>query len=1073
MSGVWVLVLCCVLTVVAPAQTTHALISGRVVDVQTGLGIGGAQVTYSAAATNASATAHSDDSGYYVLPLLAPGFCRVRVAADGYQPQELYALELPVAGRLDLDFRLRLLADVWQAGEHRSVFFPNSEAVLTFFGPDVDTSRYGSFDANRGRKGSLEPTVSHVIDPFQVSYLPLAGRDVYTMLLTLPGVTADTTTSRGLGLSVNGQRPSASNFLLDGLENNNYLITGPLTAIAPEAIQEYRVSTNNFSAEYGRTSGFLANAVTRAGGTQWHGLAYFYLKNDVLNANGFQDNRNGQPRRPLKENYMGFQAGGPVPSLPLFTSTAFERLRSRSFGEPTDWLLPSTRFSLFTTPDSVAARLLDRFSPPPATDGNLPYATLRLVPPLSLDRTLVLQRFDYQPEGSRHRLMARLAAATLSRPDFIWTPYHDFVSGLSQDSVSLAFTLTSYLSPRWASETRAGLNWDDLHWDRPHPEIPTLASRDGAVLPGSPAFYAYRNRTRGAEFVENLTWSRGRHVFKTGFGVLLRGLDGYLTAGRDGLYEFGDIIEFALDSPGFFSASVARASLPDLQRPEFPREYEYRQYYLFAQDAFRPTRRLSLSYGLRYEFFGAPRNTGSVKDAIVNLGTGATFAERIGSAGLTFDGSGAQRLYDTDANNWAGRFGFSYDLSGNARTVLRGSYGIFYDRPFDNLWQNVQSNSLTLASFSLPLSSRDYLKPIPEALAEFRGRAFSADSPALTLVQPGFRDAYVHSYFLGIQQQVTEDWAVEVNGLGSLGRKLITTDWVNRSFSFPPSTSNPDGRLNPALPPIFYRANQGSSNYHAMSALVRYRARWSQLQLAYTWSHAIDNQSEPLARLFFDLSATRATAGSGRGIISAFARQFDSGVDRSNSDFDQRHNLVFFSTWELPGYGRLLRGWRFSQMVAFRSGFPYTVLAPSRFSPGGDLIINNRADIVGPAETTRLPVDGGQLLLDRSLFREPPAGRLGNTGRNALRGPGLFNIDVSLSRSTALPWLGESGRLTLRADVFNVLNHANLGNPASFLTSDDFGVALYGRRGRESTFPALTPLAELARQVQLILRVEF
>src|SRR5262249_32018918 len=156
-------------------------------------------------------------------------------------------LELRVASRIDLDFRLRPLSDVWEAGQYNSVFLPGTKTIVNFFGPDVDPSRSGSFEAQKGREGELESTASQVIASGQINNLPLAGRHVYTMLITLPGVTSDAATARGLGLSINGTRPSSSNFLLDGVENNNYLITGPLTTVAPEAIQEYRVSINNFS----------------------------------------------------------------------------------------------------------------------------------------------------------------------------------------------------------------------------------------------------------------------------------------------------------------------------------------------------------------------------------------------------------------------------------------------------------------------------------------------------------------------------------------------------------------------------------------------------------------------------------------------------------------------------------------------------------------------------------------------------------------------------------------------------------------------------------------------------------
>src|SRR4029079_18848127 len=132
--------------------------------------------------------------------------------------QEVHQVVVPVAGRLDISFRLRPLSDVWEAGQYRTLVVPNSEAVITFYGPDVDNSRSGSFEAVRGNASRLESTVSQVINRNELDGLPLAGGDPYSLLLAEPGVTADTATTRGLGFSVNGQRPTASNFLLDGVE---------------------------------------------------------------------------------------------------------------------------------------------------------------------------------------------------------------------------------------------------------------------------------------------------------------------------------------------------------------------------------------------------------------------------------------------------------------------------------------------------------------------------------------------------------------------------------------------------------------------------------------------------------------------------------------------------------------------------------------------------------------------------------------------------------------------------------------------------------------------------------------
>src|SRR5260221_162982 len=439
--------------------------------------------------------------------------------------------------------------------------------------------------------------------------------------------------------------------------------------------------------------------------------------------------------------------------------------------------------------------------------------------------------------------------------------------------------------------------------------------------------------------LDNLLWAGGRHVVTVGGGMLLRSSDGFLTAGRDGEYRFNSLFGIILDQPSAFRAALSRQALPTLQLPNFDREYRYNQYFLFAQDTFKATSRLALNYGIRYDQYGAPRNVGAAKDATLELGKGASLGEGLSKSRMVYPGAGDQQLYQPDQNDWAIRFGFSYDLLGNARTLVRGAYGIFYDRPYDNLWQNVRTNNFILPSFGLT-GTVNYLAPVSEALKTLRPQSLDTAFPNITLFDPGLRDAYVHSYFFGDQQQASDNWSVEVNTLGSLGRKLIVTDIVNRPYS--------DGyfRFNNDIGDVSYRAGQGRSNYQALTAVARYRAGRKQFQLSYTWSHTIDTQSEPLARDFFNLLFTRIGPDTTRSEYAAFSHQFDSRGDRGNSDFDQRHNLVFFSIWDLPGP---LRDWRFSQLAAFRSGFPYSVREPIGFdSDNPEILYNGRADVVDP-----------------------------------------------------------------------------------------------------------------------------
>jgi hypothetical protein len=1073
------LTVCGVLAIASlPGQTTQGLISGSIVDSVTGQPLANATVTYTSATLAASGTIRSDAGGNYFLPLLSAGTYSIRTTADRYQAQQLEQLDLPVAGRIQIDFRLRPLSDVWEAGQFRSVFLPGSKTIVTFYGPDVDTSRSGSFEGQQGTRSALDTSVSYVIDPAQIEDLPLQGRDVYTMLISLPGVTADNGTARGIGVSVAGARPSSSNYLLDGVENNNYLVTGPLSPVAPEAVQEYRISTNNYSAEYGQTAGFVANAVTKAGGNAFHGVAYDYLMNTVLNAADFSDNLSGFGRLPDKEQQFGYQVGGPILKNRLFFSSALEQLISHSNQNPQTYILPSANFiSAFNLSSTNLARQLLTEFPGPVIDTQSVTGNYTVAQPVVVDRLIALERGDYTMNGGRDRLMARLAIQRLSEPDFIWSPYTAFISGLKQNTTGIAGNWMHTWTPRVTSELKVNYNDDDLYWNRAHPEIPTLVSGDGTLLPGSPAFYAYKNHNRTLQSIYSMIWTRNKHIVTAGVGVLFRYNDGYLTAGQDGEYIFPGVVNFAFGIPQYFRTSVEQPSLTPsgaLTQPDFNRSYYYPQTYFFVQDSFRLMSRLTLNYGIRYDNFGAPRNTGATKDALLQLGTGSDFNARLASATLVQPTSGSEQIFGVDNGDWAGRFGFSWDPFGKSKTVLRGGYGIFYDSPFDNLWQNVRDNNIVLPLYTVS-GNTNYLAPIASVLPSYANQSPTSDFPSLTLIDPNLRNGYAQDFFLGVQQSIGDNFTLEVNSTGALGRRLITTDIVNRQFT----TTFGDGRPNESLPDVAWRSSQGNSDYTALSAIAKYRWRTLMFQATYTWSHAIDNQSDPLIGDFFDLDFTTINNAGSTALKSSFAQQFNSSADRGNSDFDQRQNLFLLGIWQSDARRLLTRGWQVSWMAAFRTGFPYTVQSITTQAPvfGSGEIVNQRADVINPAAAflpNPVSAPGGVYLLNPAAFAQPSSASIvGNTGRNAFEGPGLYNVDLSLARSFNVPHLREGTRLTIRADAFNILNHANLNNPDSLLGSPTFGLATYGRQGTASGFPAVSPVNETARRIQMLLRLEF
>jgi Carboxypeptidase regulatory-like domain/TonB-dependent Receptor Plug Domain len=1069
------------------AQTTEGVIFGTITDQMTGRPLS-ANVVCENAQSQLQRITKTSAGGEYALTLLPPGTYRLTVdAGPGYRPAQVYNLQLSVAGFLQQNFSMRLLTDLWQSSQPRSVVSKDGKTVLMFYGPDVDTSRTMAIEKDDGIHGSLEPSISQVVEPLLIDNLPLAGRDVYTMIALQPGVTSDTSTTRGLGVSVNGQRPSSSKYLLDGLQNNNYLITGPLSIVPPEAIQEYRISTNNFSAEYGGTSGFLANAVTKSGSNQWHGDGYYYFKNEALNANDFQRNVQGLSRLPLRENQAGFQIGGPTGIRGLFTSTLVEYTRDRAWEDATAFLFPTPAYIAGLSPGSLAAQILTQFRPPAAdAAGN---ALIRK--PNTINRTIALERVDYDPLSNKDRAFARLSIYRQSQPNFMWSPYSAFSSGLDSNTTALAGGDTHVFGNKTTGEIRGSFETDLLGWRPPNQNIPALAV-PGETLPGTPASYFFQNHGKSGELNASLITTAGKHVLKMGGGWVGRWINGAITEPGSTLkYHFANLAAFAGDQPKSMDLATTRvaAATNQYMEPQQARTYRYNQWFLFAQDSVRVTSRLLVHLGVRYDSFGSPINIGTAKDWLIHLGPGDNFPQRLTTATMPQPDSSDQPLYSADHSNWAVRAGFAYNLQRNGRSVFRAGYGIFFDRPFDNLWLNISLNNAVPATAVLPGTKLDYLQPPSVILANKPVTANVALQP-ITFFQPGIRTPYAQSFFAGIQQALSARWSLDLNYSASLGRRLLTNDLVNRVDSICVNGFETECRYNSTYNNDFdYRANQGGSDFHALTAATKIRARHGLIGVNYTWSHSIDNQSEPLAGLSTNLEVTGSSPISPRP--AQFTEQFNSSGDRGSSDFDQRQSVTFYSTWNFaapPTWGRiasLMRDWQISQIGAIRSGQPYTVYVNSlnnlaihvMGAPGE--VLYNRANLAEASVPRNAgSPSGGVLLFNPAAFADP-VNELGSPGRNAFTGPGLYSIDLSLSRSFALPRIGESARLIFRIDAYNAFNHANLNNPSLASSScclannPYFGTAYYGQQNLGSNLPVISPRNETARQLQLMLKIVF
>ena len=1061
------------------AQTTQGVISGEVRDTISDQPIFDAKISYTHLDSGTTGGGLTAEPGSFFLPLLSPGLYRLEVSANGYQPQEINGLSLDVGGKLALDFRLRPLSDVWELKSRGTVVVRGSTEVRTFYGPDVNPNRIAILEPTLSQETKLDSSVSYVIDSQLLQTLPLLDRDVYSQLVLLPGVSAYTGTGRGVNVSVAGQRPSSSNFLLDGIENNNALVTGPLAPVPPEAIQEYRISTNNYSAEYGGTGSFVANAITRSAGPNWHGDAFSYGQWTDLNANEFLRNAFGQERLPEREIIPGGSIGGPVIARRLFTELSFEAKLHHGESDPQDFLLPTKSFVAGLVPGSAPARLLSPYLSI-LPDGQGPSAVKSIAPPASFNQSSGISRTDYTSIDGTQKMFLRIMASHFDEPSAMFNPYPGLSSDLINNASSVVGGWTRLFSPSVAAETRIGVNGLRFSLDRPHAELPVVQSEDQVFLPGSHAFYGLTDKDRTVELSQNVLLKWRNHFFKLGGGFLHRSIDSSTLSGLAGNYVFTGLDQFALSIPVSFQLTYLRDN-PDLTAvPDLNRSYAYSGFSFFLQDSFQVNRRLTLNYGLRYEFFGSPKNTGSVKDSILQLGTGPNIEARIGGATFIQGGPGDQPVYSSVQGNWAERFAFSFDPFGNGMSVLRAGYGLFYERPFDNFWQTVSTNSIQngySTDFPGPV---DFLSD-PRQIAKANPPGFITDSFEPVLFQPSLRAAQVQSFFADAEYYPAEGWAVALRGVGTLGRRLTTTDQVNREFSVPSSDTNFDGLLNPNLSTLFYRANQGKSDYLGGSAIVRHKGRLTQWQASYTWSHAIDNQSDPLAGAFQNFNFPAALTGQVSPNIAAFTRQFDSQGDRGNADFDQRHNLVFYLSAHSPGWGaprlqRLTEKWQVGLLGALRSGFPFSAFAPAQGGLNVTELVNNRAALIASPSTAAIssPIDGGRQILNPAAFAVPAPGVVGNTGRNAFYGPGLFNADLSQGREFSVPRLNARRRITARLDAFNVLHHANLSNPIPQVVGQlGFGYAYFGRTESGNGFPLQQPLSETARHLQIMLRVSF
>jgi hypothetical protein len=1064
-----------------------ASLAGRVTDT-TGAPAADVKVEGVDIETNKAFATQTNRDGLYSLPNLPPGTYRVVISKLGMRTVVKPGVELHVQDVVALNFSM-------QAGSMiESVTVPAGAPII-----QIEDAMLGAIIGQRA-----------------IAELPSLTRNPYDFVVLGAGATP-TGVERGIGFAVNGQRAESGSFLLDGSDNNDAFASGPGQAVPLDAVREYRIQTNNFTAEYGRNSGFIANVVTRAGGNDIHGGAYQYIRNSAFASNTFQNNALALPRPVFNRNQFGAQFGGPVRKDKVFFFAAAESILVRSansvpFYVPTPQLLavssPGTQavFRRYPLPAGLSnSDVLLRPVCPYGARCNQGAATSETATPAfapafaMVSRTgpidagagtpqntyLLTGRVDYIL-NSRTTLTGRYAfqdADMLAVVDQPYSPELDR-STLARNQNG-ALTLSHTVRPDFTAETR--LVYSRIsQWS---PQSPPGGLPEFAINVESVSLPFGELETGGSQnalqFFQNADRIWGRHDFKFG-GQYVQLRDNRAPADDDATEPNRGV--FA-DAQGFVDGMLSSWQLS--RSPSLRSHYRYNDLAFFLQDTWKIAPRLTLSPGLRYEYFGEQHSPGREQalDSNFYYGPGANIFEHIsnGSVLPTADAPGKYRnhFYLPDRANFAPRLGLAFDIAGDGRTVLRTGAGLFYDRlpGFGGVAPNPPGDGLARL-FEVPLTPALLANPN----SVLNGQPIPAASTLIFQKDQNLRTAYTVNWNASLEHRISNDYVVAASYLGGSGNRLYALMNDNRQGSGQ-FVGRPDTRLFEGGSSFETLTNLGHSSYQSLQIKVDQRtptALGLQFGANYTWSHSIDNVSS--------LANDDRVAGTSSYLLDPF----NPALDKGSSDYDVRHRLAAYFIWQPPAqrHNVLLSGWEFSGILCFQTGQPFSLIDDG--GPGTDELDNARPRVAGPLPAR---LSGSQMVADArtpNTFLVLPlnpirdsAGncRTGNTpltcelsvngpyggtiGRNNYRRPGTGFQNLAVMRNFGL---GRQGlKLQFRAEFYNPLNHSNLY--VNYNTNDaaqqSFNTSTGTTPGVTASYGAPDRLPQEARQVVLALKILF
>lgn len=955
------------------AQPSTGIIWGYVTDSQDAV-VPHATVVVTNRDTGVAKTTVADDKGRYEVAYLLTGTYVVRTERDGFQTLEQTGIVLAAGQQARIDMRME-------------VGTVESAVTVTADGPVLNLST-----AEQG----------HLLDRKRLAELPVPGRN-FTSLITLGN---GAVTARGQGRQVfnlNGGPASGTNYTMDGTDATS--IEGQTLGFAPnsltltslDSIQEIRVSTSAYSAEVARAASGAVNIITRGGTNDLHLNAYDYFRHDALNATNFFINRTGGLTSPLRYNQPGVNIGGPIRRNQVFFYGGYEGLRSRT-SDFASANMPTQRLR-----DRTAAALQPFLSslPLPTRDtANPDVGIFERVSPAERREDTATGRIDVHPSAN-DTVFARYNLLDMNLQDEEAIPGVSSDDGLRHQVVTLAYT--RILSQSMVNELRVGYN-DYYHTKFISGSSLPMAGTirvPGLSFPNSPRTIIFPDWSWTVG--NNLSSVRGRHSMKFGFEIYHAS-----TAQDDTMlptYTYASIDAFtanALQSVSFGWGVNNHILFGPGPTTNFG---------FFAQDDFRVSPRLTLNLGVRYERLKVPTDDGNTPN-IVDSPAGP------------FRPTGS-KLFDSDGNNFAPRFGFTYAVT--PKTVLRGGAGLFTSPPHQTQAKMTLTANLVSAVTYLADQYPGLQYPFDPA-----GRPGQSPPTDRTVIDPNRNDTYTVQWNVNVQREVMANTALEIGYVGTRGRNLILNTWENR---FNPLLGQ---RPEPTVGQVRYIQWHGESIYHAFQAALRRRfANRLMADLNYTYSHLID--------IAAGAEMARAT-----NQIQDYANVESS---RGNADTDLRHRFVGSALYELPfadwfGSSRLWEGWGLGTVVTMQSGLPLNITTGR--DTGERIAGVQRPNYIGGDTRLDSGDPASSPVLNRAAYAIPtadPATGLayGDVGRNTERLFPLFAIDLSFMKRTRI---AGAHTIELRAEVFNLLNRTNFSGIEGNIASATFGRATSAGQAR-------------------------